>query len=274
MRPEQHDYEDKLFAEYDISDVGKNFPVFHCHNVYEIYFLDYGERTVVIEDRMYRTSCHDAALIGSYALHRSFGNTPYSGICINFSDKYLRKYYTEAAVKILLTVFDHPVMHLTADEFHTVRRLTGKMREKKENGFLYLGEMLNLLVESAVRQSKGYHLIDIPALNPVIDYIAANFTTISGLEEISGALHMNKNYLCGLFKRKTGLTVSAYVNMLRIQLACNLLADGSDPDTGSRHTLEEIGEKCGYASSSYFCRTFKKLLGCTPGDFRRRADQI
>ena len=34
-------------------------------------------------------------------------------------------------------------------------------------------------------------------------------------------------------------------------------------------TLEEISERCGFSSISYFCRIFKETTGMTPGEFRR-----
>lgn len=263
MSPEQHIYADDLFAEYDISQVGRNFPVFHCHNVFEIYLLEHGDRTLVIDDMMFHTSDNDIAMISSYALHRSFGDTPYSGICINFSENYMKKYFTCEAVEYLLSCFTQPVIHLSREESSTVRRLAERIMENKESKYICLADILDLLIRLAERQDTPFHTLDIPALNPVIEYISANLTSITGLDEISHALHINKNYLCGLFRRRTGMTVSSYINMLRIQQACALLTDGDA-------TVDEIGEKCGYRSSSYFCRTFKKLLGCTPGEFRRR----
>lgn len=263
MNPEQHVYKDDLFAEYDYSDTGKNFPVFHCHNVYEIYLLEHGERNIVIDDRMYRTEGGDAAMIRSFELHRSFGDTPYSGICINFSGKYLEKYFSDTAREYLLSCFAQPIIRLSPDESGTIHRLAERIMEKKENKFIWLADILNIFIGVAEKCGNSRTSIDVPALNPVMDYIADNLTSITGLDDIASALHLNKNYLCGLFKRKTGMTVSSYVNMLRIQQACALLADETK-------TVDEVGAECGYASSSYFCRTFKKLLGCTPGDFRKR----
>lgn len=267
MTPEKFLYQDELSVNYDQKYVGMNFPVFHCHNVYEIYLLESGERTIVIDDMMYKTYSNDVAMIRPYALHRSFGDTPYRGICINFSDAYLYHYFSETAKRHLLSCFSHPVIHLTSEKLNLIQELVDKILYSptdQPHHFVYAAEILILLAAAAGDNDTNYHLLDVPKLNPVIDYIEQNFTQITGLDDISNALHMNKNYLCGLFKRKTGMTVSSYINTLRIQLACSFLTEGS-------YTVEEIGVKCGFASTSYFCRTFKKSLECTPSDFRKKA---
>lgn len=267
MDTEKFLYNDELSINYDQKYVGMNFPVFHCHNVYEIYILEAGERTIVIDDMMYKTYGNDVAMIRPYALHRSFGDTPYRGICINFSDPYLYQYFSEAAKKYLLSCFKHPIIHLTPEELKQVQGLVSKilkMPNHKPSQFVYLAEILDILASPTYENDANYHLLDVPKLNPVITYIEQNFTQVNSLDDISNAIHINKNYLCGLFKRKTGMTVSSYINTLRIQLACSFL-------TEENHTIEDIGAKCGFASTSYFCRTFKKSLGCTPSDFRKKA---
>ncbi len=34
--------------------------------------------------------------------------------------------------------------------------------------------------------------------------------------------------------------------------------------------MQEIGEQCGFQDMSYFARTFRKIQGCTPKEYRNR----
>ena len=249
-----------LYADYDKNNTGINFSDYHCHKANEIYILKHGERTIVIDDTMYRTSGHDAAMIKSYSLHRSFGDTPYSGICINFTDEYLGDYFSKTAIEYLMSAFEKPVIRLTEENFTKIYEFAEKIMKNKQNKFVYLADILDILISSHTDTESS--IIDIPRLNPVIEYISSNYAHINSLDDVSEAMHINKNYLCGVFKKKTGMTVSSYINLLRVRAACSMLTAGDD-------TLEDIGEKCGFGSTSYFCRTFKKLLGCTPGEFRQ-----
>lgn len=63
------------------------------------------------------------------------------------------------------------------------------------------------------------------------------------------------------FKRSTGLSPASYMRYFRMRCICQDLAT-------SKHSLLDISEYYG-RSLSYFCRDFKKLIGMTPGEFRK-----
>jgi AraC family transcriptional regulator len=67
-----------------------------------------------------------------------------------------------------------------------------------------------------------------------------------------------------LFKQATGLPPHEYQLQLRIQRARELLQRESD------RTLAEIACELGFADESHFRRHFKRIVGTTPGRFRRQ----
>jgi AraC-like DNA-binding protein len=38
----------------------------------------------------------------------------------------------------------------------------------------------------------------------------------------------------------------------------------------STHSVEQIGEKCGFNSTEHFIRLFRKYMGCSPSRFRKK----
>lgn len=92
--------------------------------------------------------------------------------------------------------------------------------------------------------------------------IEDRFRTALTLEEISDALGLNSSYLSAIFKKETGITVSAYITRLRIDDAKKRLVTTED-------SLSEIAEAVGYSDEKYFMRRFKKEVGLTPGEYRR-----
>ena len=83
------------------------------------------------------------------------------------------------------------------------------------------------------------------------------------------AMHYGRSesYLSMRFKEKVGMTFSAYVEQMRIQLASRMLAE-------SGSSITEISERVGYSSSSAFGRAYKRVMGCTPSEYQTRlADQ-
>lgn len=67
-----------------------------------------------------------------------------------------------------------------------------------------------------------------------------------------------------LFKRTTGLSPMDYITELRLRRACELLTQGE-------LSPEQISMLCGYQDRAYFQRIFKKRMGCTPCEYRRRS---
>ena len=96
-----------------------------------------------------------------------------------------------------------------------------------------------------------------------IDYIYDHLQEKIGLEQIAAAAGMNKNYLCGLFKKETKMTVFNYIMKLRIEAASNMLmyADYEPADIGVYFT---------FSSHSHFIKTFKKYMGMTPEEYRKK----
>ena len=65
-----------------------------------------------------------------------------------------------------------------------------------------------------------------------------------------------------MFRKRYGMTPSAYLMHVRRKEALNLLSDTEIP-------LEQLPELCGFSSKTYFCQTIKKITGQTPGTLRR-----
>ena len=65
------------------------------------------------------------------------------------------------------------------------------------------------------------------------------------------------------FRSATGYAPLAYVQSLRIEEAKQMLETGDDP-------IEDVGQHVGYEDAASFRRLFRRLVGMTPGDYRRK----
>ena len=78
---------------------------------------------------------------------------------------------------------------------------------------------------------------------------------------LAAYFHMSEGQFCRFFKSQIGMTAIEYLNYYRIGVACDMLKDGILP-------ISEIATECGYNNISYFNRTFRKYMHCTPGEYR------
>lgn len=93
------------------------------------------------------------------------------------------------------------------------------------------------------------------------DYISKNIYRQLTLSVVAEVLHINKAYLCDIFKKETGTNMSNYINNLKVAEAKKLLLE-------TRLSINDIAEKLNYSSSKYFIEKFTKSTGITPAKFR------
>ncbi|ETN95148.1 AraC-type DNA-binding protein [Zhouia amylolytica] len=138
-----------------------------------------------------------------------------------------------------------------------------------ENGIalLNLFYQLHNIEDKFILSSKhwllNYEVKDV-RLNKVIQHIMENFQKPLALEEIAYMSGMNKSAFCRYFKNKTDKSFIAFLNELRINYACKVLNE-SEP----QKSISEACYRSGFNSLSYFNRTFKKVKGIAPSQYRR-----
>jgi YesN/AraC family two-component response regulator len=83
------------------------------------------------------------------------------------------------------------------------------------------------------------------------------------LNHIADTLGVHPSYLSRTFKKELGMTLTAYINTLRIEEAKYMLDH-------SNESVTEIASNVGYNDPNYFSKVFQKLEHVTPHDYRKR----
>ena len=103
-----------------------------------------------------------------------------------------------------------------------------------------------------------------PLVQKVITLIDSDLSANLTLSTIAKGQNVSSGYLCSLFKKETGTTVTEFIRDRRIKLACNLLRT-------THLQIQTIAMHCGITDLQYFSKTFKKLVGLTPKEYRENA---
>ena len=85
-----------------------------------------------------------------------------------------------------------------------------------------------------------------------------------GLSLVSESVGLSPYYFSKLFKKEKGIGLSNFISNTRIDHAKELLVNTVIP-------LSEVALQSGFSSAPYFSQVFKKTVGSTPGEFRRKA---
>ena len=78
---------------------------------------------------------------------------------------------------------------------------------------------------------------------------------------LAQCIHISPNYLSTLFRSETGVRLTEYITIIKMQEAARLLRD-------TECNIIEIANAVGYSNPNYFSRLFKKCYGLVPSDYR------
>ncbi len=92
-------------------------------------------------------------------------------------------------------------------------------------------------------------------------YVRMNLSEELNLTRLSHLIGLSPNYLCTLFREKTGTSLGKFIRTSRLEKAAYLL------ETEGEY-VEDIAAKVGFTSASYFCKIFKSHYGLTPRCYR------
>lgn len=95
----------------------------------------------------------------------------------------------------------------------------------------------------------------------VILRVETDLTADLSLAAHASHLNVNPSYLSTLFKKEMGVTLTEYVNRQRVEHGIFLL-------NATDLLIQTIAQYCGMPDVNYFTKTFKKVTGKTPSEYR------
>lgn len=83
------------------------------------------------------------------------------------------------------------------------------------------------------------------------------------VERLAGRVHMSARNFARVFRRQVGWTPARFVERLRVEAARRRLEE-------SAAGLDRVAHTCGFGSADSLRRSFVRVLGVAPADYRRR----
>jgi AraC-like DNA-binding protein len=92
--------------------------------------------------------------------------------------------------------------------------------------------------------------------------LATNLDQALSLRDLAAACGTSPFHLCKMFRRSTGMTMTAFRRRVRLRLAFDAVSSSDD--------LLTIALGLGFSSHSHFTQAFRAHFGVTPSEVRRR----
>ena len=171
---------------------------------------------------------------------------------------------------------DRAAMNLSVkNSFYTLHNMIEKHYGSKTEDTIYEGSYVFIEEAKSVEEICDYICSYIKEIKTVKQNVSSNYIikevcnyinshiskTDLSIVELSEIACLAPTYLSALFRKKTGNTISSYIQEMRLNKACELLKNPA-------YKQYEVAEMVGYDDAKYFAKAFKKKMGLTPSEYR------
>jgi YesN/AraC family two-component response regulator len=197
------------------------------------------------------------------------------------------KYYSviNENSKLFVVHFNGKNSALLEKEFSVVRNLIPSVNNRVANREMLFDEIFNNLSRGFHDENMKYvnfcfgHLLATfiyasktsddfaeesnPVIRKSIEYMNKNLNLKLSLNQISKEAGYSPTYFTTLFKKETNYSPLSYFSHLKIVKSCEFL-------DYTRIKVKEISFTLGYTDPYYFTKDFKKKMGMSPRQYRKR----
>lgn len=267
------------YFDYDKRDYSINMEFQHLHSFYEMMIPLDSDAMHLVEGKPYHLQINDIVLLAPSVLHKSIypKGEPSRRIIISFM--YPSNYYGAPDIySNLLSVFHSPEpiyrfdfnrknqLFAILNEIFNFSKSTSDKETNLYNFFIhtkfqeFLYTLFMMKDDNIYTNESSFTLIE----NKIYDitaYIHANYGEPLSLQSLAEQFYISPCYLSHQFKQVTQFSLMNYIQMTRIRNVQYRLITTNDK-------ISDIAFSCGFSSFSQFNRTFHKVTGQSPSEYR------
>ncbi len=257
---------------------GENIHNMHFHNLLEIGYCHYGDGDLVIEDDTYRFDAGMISCIPANYLHvtRSDANVRAFWEYIYISPEDIVRQWGKSTqeTRQIMDAVGRKSFFVKVEECPAIAALIRAIFVEMQHRSAHYRECVRgmayaLLFEIArfndmgEGQSAGKSIS--LQLGSAIEYVDKNYPNNFKIADLANECHMSETHFRRIFQEKMNMTPVEYVNFVRVRKACELI-DKTDI------SMEDVAEKVGFVTPSTFNRNFRRIIGTSPYQWKKRPD--
>lgn len=246
----------------------------HFHNLTEIGICRHGAGTLYLEEDTMRYSDGTVTVIPEKFPHHTYSDGEVSNFWeyIFFDMRLLvEELYPQNLVyrnELVKALSREPLVTTAAKRPELARLITSITEETAAKRPMYRQMVrcyMHALVTELIRNAGDDTLLagpglkgtNMPQIAAALEYISGNYHKCITTAELASLCNMSETHFRRIFEEYINMTPTDYINLHRIQNACELMKKGND-------SMETVAAKCGFATTSTFNRNFKKFLNTSP----------
>lgn len=249
----------------------------HWHSEFEFVYIESGNVSFDVGDDSFELNAGQGIMINSKILHRLTSKD--DAIIPNFLFKpsfiapaeslIYEKYVNPVLTSSLEYVVFREDIVWQSDALDIIKKIISlqntvqnrEMAVSMQLQQLWLLLLENLSIESSSNKAA---IISRTRLQLMMQYIHTHYSENISLEDIADSAAACKSTALHLFQDSIKITPVNYLIKYRLKQAAQLLAD-------TEKKITVISLKTGFNNVDHFCRSFKKIYGITPTDYRKQS---
>jgi len=268
-----------LVSHERLSNYERRTFLWHWHAELEWTYIEEGEITYQVNDRIYHLKKGQGLLCNSNVLHMGKAENEedchYVSITVHprlfggFENSFLDKQY-------VAPVLDHVAFaHVVLEEESWQQEILDRLRqverlyaEKSENYEfqIYLLMMENWLAvwknvwtDRKPPQEQTAESRSMERLKLIFNYLHQHYAEKITLRDVARQVNICEGEICRLFKRYMKESLFEYLLDYRVERSTAVLLEAS---------VTEAAERSGFSSPAYYTKVFKERMGCTPREYK------
>ena len=242
--------------------------VFHCHDLFEIYYFISGDGDFEVEGNSFSLKEESLIILRQNEFHHFILNSQenYERCTLHFKFEDLESIASNEA--LLSPFLDRALGEKNqfmlskedslSDLFNRFDRCASlPLEEKMMRTQFILGELLTVILNMSRRNQftdrANQHESIASSLQKHINFsIDSQFS----LDDLAKKFFVSKYYLCHTFKKHTGVSILEYILKKKVLIAAQHIKNGTKAN--------KAAELSGFGSYSAFLRAYKRIIGTNP----------
>lgn len=255
---------------------GDDMNEIHFHNLVEIGYCYHGSGKIVINNKEILYQPDSFTFIPQNCLHttKSDGINQWEYLFFDMNEIlewFLKDNYSMQ--KRILSDIENKALVESAIDFPYLGNLIRSVFDlERKKGTFYRetirGSMYTILMH-ILRTHSNAHISAAKTGNkimPALEYVQKNYAKDVTISKLAADCCLSETHFRRLFTRDMNMNPVEYINMIRIQSACDLMLK-------TDYNMEEVALKVGYQTMSTFNRNFRMIIGYTPYQWKKQMIQ-
>lgn len=246
----------------------------HFHNLMEIGYCRKGEGTLTLDETDYKYCSSMLSVIPANYPHITVSDgeeANYWEYIFLDPETIIQEIYPGNPIyqKEILNIVNKNAVLLQENEYLAltglVKSIMEEMRKKKSHYLEIVRSLARAMIVEIIRMDERREVTSIkPAkitkasqIIAALEYVNTNYANQLKASELADVCNMSETHFRRVFEENMNMSPMDYVNMIRIQKACDLMKKTND-------SMDAVAIKCGFTTTSTFNRNFKKFLSTSP----------